>query len=139
MGARGPVPKRSSERERRNKPDFEITTIETDGDVLMPELGFDNPHPIIEDLWASLGLSAQHEYYEPSDWQFARFTLHFANQLLWSSRPSAQMFQGVTSALSDLLVSEGSRRRLRMEIERNQAKAEIVDISELFRERMGEA
>ena len=139
MGARGPVPKRSSERERRNKPDFEITTIETDGDVLMPELGLDNPHPIIEDLWVSLGLSAQHEYYEPSDWQFARFTLHFANQLLWSSRPSAQMFQGVTSALSDLLVTEGSRRRLRMEIERNQSKAEIVDISELFRERMGEA
>lgn len=139
MGARGPVPKRSSERERRNKPDFEITTIETDGDVLMPELGIENPHPIVSDLWDSLGMSAQNEYYEPSDWQYARFTLHFANQLLWSARPSAQMFQGITSALSDLLVSEGSRRRLRMEIERNKSQADIVDLSELFKERMENA
>lgn len=139
MGARGPVPKRSSERERRNKPDYEITTIDIDGDVIMPELGIENPHPIITDLWDSLGMSAQQQYYEPSDWQFARFTLHFANQLLWNSRPSAQMFQGITSALSDLLVSEGSRRRLRMEIERNQSSADIVDISALFRERMENA
>lgn len=139
MGARGPVPKRSSERERRNKPDYEITTVDIDGDVLMPELGIENPHPIVADLWDSLGMSAQQQYYEPSDWQFARFTLHFANQLLWTSRPSAQMFQGVTSALSDLLVSEGSRRRLRMEIERNKASADVVDISELFRERMENA
>lgn len=138
MGARGPVPKRSSERERRNKPDYEITTIGIEGDVRMPELGIENPHPIITDLWDSLGLSAQHQYYEPSDWQFARFTLHFANQLLWTSRPSAQMFQGITSALSDLLVSEGSRRRLRMEIERNKSNAEIVDISAMFKERMGQ-
>lgn len=138
MGARGPVPKRSSERQRKNKPEFEITTIETDGPVLMPELGLENPHPIIVDLWDSLGMSAQNEYYEPSDWQFARFTLHFANQLLWNSRPSAQMFQGITSALSDLLVSEGSRRRLRMEIERNKSQADIVDLSEMFKERMGQ-
>ncbi|UBI10036.1 hypothetical protein LA324_05350 [Corynebacterium coyleae] len=133
------MPKRSSERERRNKPDYEITTVDIDGDVLMPELGIENPHPIVADLWDSLGMSAQQQYYEPSDWQFARFTLHFANQLLWTSRPSAQMFQGVTSALSDLLVSEGSRRRLRMEIERNKASADVVDISELFRERMENA
>ncbi|MDK6494390.1 hypothetical protein QP172_11830 [Corynebacterium coyleae] len=41
--------------------------------------------------------------------------------------------------MSDLLVSEGSRRRLRMEIERNQSSADIVDISALFRERMENA
>lgn len=138
MGGRGPVPKRSSERERRNKPEVEITRIEATGPVDQPELGLENPHPIISDLWDSMGGSAQSEYYEPSDWQFARFTLHFANQLLWNQRPSAQMFQGILSALSDLLLSEGSRRRLRMEIERNKSQADIVDISEMFKERMGQ-
>ena len=129
---------RSSERSRKSPADYEITTIEVDGPVMMPELGIENPHPIIEDLWDSLGTSAQNEYYEPSDWQFARFTLHFANQLLWASRPSAQMFQGVLSALNDLLLSEGSRRRLRMEIERNKANADVVDISKMFKERLAE-
>lgn len=139
MGARGPVPKRSSERERRNIDPVGITTIEVEGPADQPDLGLDNPHPIIVDLWESMGQSAQSQYYEPSDWQFARFTFHFANQLLETSRPSAQMFQGVTSALSDLLLTEGSRRRLRMEIERNKSAADIVDISALFRERMGQA
>jgi len=139
MGMQGPVPKRSSERQRRNAPEMEITTIEVEGPSPQPDLGLDNPHPIIADMWESMGRSAQSEFYEPSDWQFARFTLHFANQLVWNQRPSAQMFQGVTSALSDLLLSEGSRRRLRMEIERNKASADVVDISQMFRERMGEA
>lgn len=138
MAGRGPVPKRSSERERRNKPDMEITKIEASGTVDQPELGLADAHPIIVDLWESMGESAQSQYYEPTDWQFARFTLHFANQLLWNARPSAQMFQGVTSALSDLLLSEGARRRLRMEIERNKTSAAVVDISEIFKERMGE-
>lgn len=138
MGGRGPVPKRSSERQRRNKPEVEITTIEVSGPADQPELGLEDPHPIIVDLWHSLAESAQAEFYEPSDWQFARFTLHFASDLLKAGRPSAQMFQGVTSALSDLLVSEGARRRLRMEVERNKSQADIVDISAMFRERMGE-
>ena len=83
--------------------------------------------------------SAQSEWYEPSDWEYARFTLHFADQLLKTNRPSAQMFQGITSALSDLLISEGARRRLRMEIERDQAKTDIIDISAMFRERIENA
>lgn len=139
MGGRGPVPKRSDDRARRNATEIEITKIEVNGPAEQPPLGLVEPHPIIVDLWESLSESAQSEFYEPSDWQFARFTLHFADNLIKQGRPSAQMFQGITSALSDLLVSEGSRRRLRMEVERNKASADVVDISKLFKERMGEA
>lgn len=138
MGGMGPVPKRSEERIRRNKPEVEITKIEAVGEAPQPELGLFSPEPMIEDFWEALGQSAQSRFYEPSDWQFARFTLHFADGLLKSSRPSAQMLQGVNSALGDLLVSEGARRRVRMEVERAQAKASVVDISELFRQRMDE-
>ncbi len=139
MGARGPVPKRSEERIRRNKSDVEVTRIEVDGEVVQPELGLENPHPIITDLWDSMGRSGQAKYYEPSDYEYARFILHFANGLIWAKRPSAQMFVGINSALSDLLVSEGARRRVQMEVDRQKAKAEVVDLSEMFKERFKDA
>lgn len=94
---------------------------------------------MIVDFWESLGDSAQSKFYEPSDWQFARFTLHFADQLVRSTRPSSQMLMAVNSSLTELLVSEGSRRRVRMEIEREQAKAQVVDIATMFQERMRDA
>lgn len=136
-GFSGPVPKRSEERIRRNKPDVDITKIEAVGSVEQPELGFPDPHPVIADLWNSLGKSAQSEYYEPSDWQYARFILHFADGLIKNSRPSGQMLQTITSAMSDLLVSEGSRRRVRMEIERAKSAEEVIDITSQIKERMG--
>ncbi|WP_246076523.1 hypothetical protein [Amycolatopsis cihanbeyliensis] len=108
------------------------------GDVEVPPLGLDDPHPLISDFYASLAESAQARFYEPSDWQFARFTLHFADQLVKSRRPSSQMLAAVNSALTDLLVSEGARRRVRLEVEREQAKGELIDIAAMFRERMAE-
>lgn len=94
---------------------------------------------MILDFWDSLGESAQSRFYEPSDWQFARFNLHFANQLVKSGKPSAQMLMAVQSALTDLLVSEGARRRVRMEIERGAAAAEVIDIAAELQKRMNPA
>lgn len=139
MGTRGPIPKRSDERIRRNKDDVEITKIEASGPVDQPELGLDDPHPMIVDFWHSLADSAQSKFYEPSDWQFARFTLHFANQLVKSGRPSSQLLAAVNSSLTNLLVSEGDRRRVRLEVEREQAQGQVIDIAEMFRDQMGNA
>ena len=139
MSRPGPVPKRSDERIRRNKPEYEITTIEATGTVDQPDLGFEDPHPITVELWESMSQSAQSQFYEPTDWAYAKFVLHHADQLLKNSRPSAQMFQGITSSFGDLLMSEGSRRRVAMEIERNKANAQVIDISAEFRERMEQA
>lgn len=136
MGSRGPVPYRSEERAPRPD-DIEITKIEAVGSVEQPELMITDPHPFTVELWESLGESGQSMYYEPSDWAFARFTLHFADGLLKNSRPSAQMLQSINSAFSDLLLSEGARRRVRMEVEREGAKADVVDLAQLFQERMG--
>lgn len=139
MSRPGPVPKRSEERIRRNKPEYEITTIEAVGNVEQPDLGFDDPHPITVEIWESMAQSAQAQYYEPTDWSYAKFVLHHADQQLKTSRPSAQMFQGITSSFGDLLLSEGARRRVAMEIERNKASAQVIDISAEFRERMENA
>lgn len=138
MGTRGPIPARSEERVRRNTTEYgEITTIASRGRVPVPQLGFEDPHPIVEALYRSLADSAQSDYYQASDWEYARFTLHFADQLLKSSRPSSQMLASVNTMLSSLLVSEGDRRRVRIEVERNQSGsgAEVVDVADLFRQR----
>jgi hypothetical protein len=138
VGERGPVPKRSDQRIRRNKDDVPIEKVTSLGFVVQPPLSLDDPHPIIVDFWHSLADSAQAQYYEPSDWQFARFVMHHANTLVRSQRPSSQMFAGVVSALNDLLVTEGARRRVRMEIEREQQKAQVFNVAEMFRDRLAE-
>ncbi len=133
------MPKRSDQRVRRNKDDATTTEKVTAlGAVVVPELGIENPHPLIVDFYRSLRESAQAKYYEPSDWSYARFILHHANTLVSSSRPSAQMFAAVTSALSDLLVAEGHRRRVRLEIEREQAAGQVVDVASMFKDRFAQ-
>ncbi|WP_243727114.1 hypothetical protein [Actinocrispum wychmicini] len=108
------------------------------GQVAVPALDIEDPHPLIVDFYSSLKDSAQAQFYEPSDWQFARFTLHFANKLIQSARPSSQMLAAVNAALTELLVSEGARRRVRLEIEREQTTATVIDVAEMFRQQLAE-
>jgi hypothetical protein len=138
MGTRGPVPKRSSERVRRNKDETPVEKVTAIGTVVAPKLGLDDPHPLIVDFYEALAGSAQAKYYEPSDWQFARFTLHFADKLVKSGKPSSQMLAAVNTALTDLLVSEGARRRVRMEVEREQTNGQLADVAQLFRDQLAQ-
>lgn len=55
---------------------------------------------------------------EPSDWQMAYWATEWAHRQLVSSKPSAVMNALVYQVYSDLLATEGSRRRLRIELER---------------------
>jgi hypothetical protein len=135
---RGPVPKRSSERIRRNKDDVEVETIEMVGEVEIPELGLDNPHPLVVDLYESLKDSGQSKYYEPSDWAHARIVCHFLDRQIKTSKPSGQMLAVLHSMMTDLLISEGARRRVRLEIEREQKKAQVFDAAARFRQAMEE-
>lgn len=131
----GPVPKRSEDRIRHDS--NVIDKVHAFGVVRKPDLGLGSePHPIITDFWDSVGESAQSRYYEASDWQYLRTCLHFLNQLLKSNKPSAQMLTVVNQMLTDLLVSEGSRRRVRMEIERNVTSqdAEVKNLSDYFKQ-----
>ena len=138
MGARGPVPKRSDQRVRRNKPDVAVEKVESIGVVAVPELGFDDPHFLTVDLYRSLSESAQARFYEPSDYQIARAVLHFLDQQFKTSRPSGQMVQSLFSQLTDLLLTEGARRRVRLEVERAQAGGDVIEVADLFRRRLSE-
>ena len=138
MAQYGPIPKRSDQRIRRNKLDVPIEKIDMIGTVPVPDLEFKDAHPLIVDLYEAMRQSGQAKFFEPTDWQYAKFTLHFADQLLKSSRPSSQMLAAVNSMLTDLLVSEGSRRRVRLEVERAESGGEVLDVANLFRQRLAQ-
>lgn len=136
----GQIPKRSDQLQRRNKPDVPITKVSAIGVIPIPELGMDNPHPLVVDMYQSLRDSAQSKYYEPSDWAYARLALHFVDKLLVSTRPSGEMLATLNSMLAGLLMTEGDRRRVRMEIERRptgDAASEGATVEDMFRKRLG--
>lgn len=136
MAQHGPVPKRSDQLIRRNKQEVPVEKITAIGLVEAPELGISDPHPIVADMYDSMKVSAQRKFMEASDWAYARFALTFCDYLLKSSRPSGQLLATVHSMLGELLLTEGSRRRVRLEVERNQQSGEVLDVADLFRRRL---
>ena len=116
-----PTPKRSSQRRRTNSP--QADTVNMIGSVEVPDLGLTDPHPLVVDLYESLKISGQAQWYEPSDWERARITCHLLSDQLKSGRPSSTMYQTIQGDLAALMTAEGDRRRLRMEIERDQASS----------------
>lgn len=140
MAVTGPIPKHSDQLVRRNKQEVPITKIEAIGVVPIPDLDMPDAHQLVKDLYQAMRQSAQSKYFEPSDWQMARLTMHAVNDMLKGRgedrRISPMMLASVNSMLSSLLVTEGDRRRVRLEVERNQNEATVTDIASLFRQRM---
>ena len=115
----GPVPKRSTERRRRNKPEgAEVTTVPAAKQSVQCPPADESWHQIARDWYDSLAESGQAVFYEPSDWATARYVAEAMSRGLSSSRFSAQLFAAVSSAMTELLTTEGARRRARLEIER---------------------
>lgn len=117
----GPVPKRESERRRRNKPDVPVQTAPGAAVVKIPPANH-RWHPIARRLWTALRESGQSAFYEPSDWAFAYSLMDDLTYVKTATdrgekRP-AVMLATVYSSLERLLVAEGDRRRLRMELMR---------------------
>lgn len=120
MGTRGPVPKRVGERlGHMSSADKEaVDKIPVTGAVVAPEPD-DAWHPIALRWYESLADSGQARYYEPSDWATACYLAEAMSRNLFAGqRFSAQLFAAVMSGMSNLLVTEGDRRRVRMELER---------------------
>jgi hypothetical protein len=120
MGARGPIPKRSENRRRRNH-SAATSRVTAQGSVARIPLAF-SAHPIAAEWYASLTLSGQTQFFEPSDWQAARLVAFDLTRHLNSGRVSAQMFSALWSAMADLLTTEAARRRVRLEIERTNSR-----------------
>lgn len=136
MGERGPVPKRSTQRRRRNKAEDgqEITTAAT-GAPAAPQVppADENWHPIARRWYESLAASGQSRWYEPSDWATAYLLAESMSRDLGDQvvgvTPTGEILRdkiplkgaslaAYLKAMSTLMVTEGDRRRARLELER---------------------
>lgn len=147
MGVRGPIPKRDEERVRRNIPEDPTVTVRMDGLVTIPDLGdishLGETHPLVEEMYESIKQSASVKYFEPTDWAYARLTMHTLNAELIAAKHQgkpigAMKLTALTSMLSALLLTEGDRRRARLEIERAPAESsgKVLDVTDMLRQRL---
>lgn len=161
----GPVPKRSSQRRRRNKgpegppptsgkgsgtsawvayaESLGIAVPEGASRAQVQELvaqgaGDDGWHPLAREWFDSLADSGQAGFFEPSDWATARVyaeVLSSAVRLLREGgRGAGTLIERWQVGATELLTTEGARRRARIELEREadgQDEETTADVSEL--------
>ena len=81
----GRMPKRSSERRRRNVVPGE-TVVQRDEPVRVPGLPRTMAvHPVMRRWYNAVKASGQSEYFEPSDWAAAQFLVEAGSRLLISA------------------------------------------------------
>lgn len=117
-GSGGPPPKRSDQRRRRNTDVMPVTTAPSGANPGQMPLPDDAWHPRAHEWFVSLGQSGQSRFYEPSDWAMAKFAADLMSKLAISDKPSAQMVASLLQITTGLMVTEGDRRRLRLELAR---------------------
>jgi len=118
MGTRGPIPKRSTERRRRNTPAAgEITKSAGSKRVPVPRADPDW-HPLARRWYNALSRSGQARFYEPSDWAFAYSLADDLSYYKSAERRSGQMLASIYAGMERLLTTEGDRRRASLELER---------------------
>lgn len=132
----GPVPKKDAERRRQNKPVVQTEVVNVDellvGEVEIPEPD-ENWHPIAHQLYEAQKRSGQVVWMEPSDWAMLYMLCESISR---DMKPrvigitedgeikkaivplKGASISGYLKAFEQLLVAEGSRRRMRIELER---------------------
>jgi len=148
---RGPVPKKDAERRRRNKAtdggdSIEVQIVNLDevlaGEVEIPAAD-SKWHPIARQFYDSLASSGQAIWLEPSDWSVAYILAESLSRDLnpqpigineETGKPvmatvplKGSSLSAYLKAFSALLVTEGDRRRLRIELERQKRIDEAAE------------
>ncbi|GAA2618821.1 hypothetical protein SMC26_40370 [Actinomadura fulvescens] len=113
----GPPPKRTSDRRRRNAgADVDRAALDTGGAKLGPPC----PREITglgRRWYESLRTSGQAAFYTDSDWATAMIVARAIAR--FDERPSAHLLTAILSGCASLAATEGERRRLRLELERD--------------------
>lgn len=150
----GPPPKRSSHRRRTNKTKVPITAGSGARKVSVPR---PDPkwHKVAKRWYNSLARSGQAEFYEPSDWAIAFLLAESISrdleprvvsvtkegEVIKATVPiNGASMTAYLRAMSALLVTEGDRRRVSIELQRGgEVEEEAADgVSDLdeYRERL---
>lgn len=183
-GTRGPVPKKESERRRRNKDAVKVEVVDIDkliaGDVEIPQpptkwvdevddagektgeqIEVDAWHPIAVNVFESVMRSGQVIWMEPSDWsvlylmceslsrdlkpQFVGIGEGEDAEPIYATIPlKGASLNAYTKTMASLMMLEGDRRRLRIELERkrradaaSEEGSNVVDIVTARKELFG--
>lgn len=130
--ARGPVPKRSDQRRRTNSPEtVKVPPLE---DAPVPRGSFGVPlppgrgwHATAKKWYLALQKSGQAQFYEVSDWMEAYVAAEILSEMLNADRLSAMLYAAWASHTARLLVTEGDRRRMRIELQKPASSAEDAE------------
>lgn len=127
--APGPAPKRDAERTRTPDPKSGVARHGELRAVKIPPVD-QNWHKRAKELYKSLKTSGQADYYQDSDWAYARILCDYLTR--WYDMPRAMDGANIEQMMSKLGMTEGSRRQiLRVELdlpEVEQPDAELVAI-----------
>lgn len=146
MANTGPIPKRSEERRRRNArteagESTDVDTLEVDDDLVEAPPVNEDWDPLVQRFYTSVVDSAFTRFYEPSDWMVLQVTCEslsrdLGEQFLGIAEKTGEALYGViplkgasltayAKIWSSLMLTEGDRRRMRLEIERKSAQADL--------------
>lgn len=126
MGSRGPAPKRSAERRRSSSQPTD--SVEINAPRPTAPRADASWHPVARRWYQALKKSGQSQFYEPSDWARAQYIAELISRSLRAPKVPSGLVSAVMSGMSELLDTEGSRRRVGMEIERKQ-KARLASVA----------
>lgn len=133
MGVRGPVPNRSDDLSRDRDSNRSERAPITKGMSRAASVPEPDPewHPIARMIWDSAIESGQADFYESSDYAFLFSICDDMSEYKRSAKRSAMMFAALNQAFETLLITEGARRRARIELQDDvQEEAEVVDMDE---------
>lgn len=126
-----PVPKRASQRRRRNRVD--VDTVICDDEVRGPVLH--GRHTAIgRRFYEALRRSGQAQFFEPSDWTVAELGVVAIDAFV--AEPRASMLMAIERLSSSLLATEAARRRLRVELTHEDADVDVVQWADEARRRL---
>ena len=125
----GPAPKRDAERTRRGDPVSGVARHGEARPVKIPPVD-GNWHKRAKELYRSLKTSGQSDYFQDSDWAYARILCDYLTR--WYESPRAMDGANIEQMMSKLGMTEGARRQvLRVELdlpEEELPDAELVSI-----------
>ena len=129
MGARGPMPRPEAElarpRSRAGK-DRQQAVHGVRREITSTLEADENWHPIAKELWESALSSGQADFYQNSDIAYLYSLCEEISEYKQSPKRSSMMFTAIMSAMNPLLLTEGDRRRVRVELnEPPQEKASL--------------
>lgn len=119
MGVRGPVPNRSDDLSRDRDARRGAAAPVTKGQKRAATVPDADPnwHKIAKLIWDGAIESGQTDFYESSDYAMLYSICDDISHYKGMSKRSGQMLASIMSAMTSLLLTEGDRRRVRLELQ----------------------